>query len=349
LILGKIEWEIGSMTRKWMATAVLLGALGMADSATSAPATRATTIVLVHGAFAGSSSWNAVIAELETDGYPVVAAANPLRSLKGDADYVSRIVGSIPGPVVLVGHSYGGEVISVAAHDAPNVKALVFVAGLAPDSGESAASLGARFPTGTLGQALAPPVPQADGAQDLYIQQDKYWTQFAADVPEGDAQEMAATQRPVTAGALNEAAGPPAWKALPSWFIYGSLDKNIPSALHAYMAKRAAAVETVEVPGASHVVMISHPHEVRHNNPTRVCNVEARNVDAGKLRGRPDRPSAGHVPGHPVARPNSNLQQRPGRGQGGQGVRHSDRPVVGRQGHVFRAVHARGGVALPRA
>ena len=121
------------------------------------------TVILVHGAFAGSSSWNGVISDLAAHGYPVIAVANPPRGLKTDADYVARVVESVPGPVVLVGHSYGGEVITVAGTGARKVKALVYVAGLAPDSGESAAGLGERFPGGTLGQALAPPVLQADG------------------------------------------------------------------------------------------------------------------------------------------------------------------------------------------
>jgi len=160
-----------------MTLAAAISAFGLVAGATSTRAddpAKETTIVLVHGAFAGSSSWNPVITLLAKEGYPVIAAANPLRGLKTDADYIARIVASIRGPVVLVGHSYGGEVISVAAYGAQNVKALVFVAGLAPEAGESAGSLGQRFPTGTLGQALGSPVPQADGAQDLYILQSKY-------------------------------------------------------------------------------------------------------------------------------------------------------------------------------
>ena len=204
-----------------------------------------------------------MITQLQRDGYRVIAAANPLRSVAGDGDYVARIVKSVAGPVVLVGHSYGGEVITVAAVGATNVKALVFVAGIAPDTGESAASLGAQFPTGTLGATLTKPVPQANGAGDVYIDQAKYWAQFAADMPKAAAMQMAVTQRPITQEALGEASAAPAtWKTIPSWFVYGSLDKNIPAALHAFMAKRANAKATVEIKGASHVVMLSHPHEV---------------------------------------------------------------------------------------
>jgi pimeloyl-ACP methyl ester carboxylesterase len=220
------------------------------------------TIVLVHGAFAESSSWNPVISRLVSRGYPVVAAANPLRGIRSDAADLSAIVRSIPGPVVLVGHSYGGSVISTAAHGAPNVKALVYVAGYAPEVGESASDLAARFPGGTLGEALAPPVQLASGGADLYILPARFWRQFAADVPESEAVVMAVTQRPVLESALSEDATAAAWKTIPSWFIYGSLDRNIPRTAHNFMARRAAARESVEVDGASHVVMQSHPAAV---------------------------------------------------------------------------------------
>jgi pimeloyl-ACP methyl ester carboxylesterase len=168
----------------------------------------------------------------------------------------------VAGPVVLVGHSYGGEVITVAGRDQPNVKGLVYVAGLAPDRGESAVSLGERFPGGTLGAALAPPVPEMDGAVDLYVQQSRFWPQFAADLPQSEAVPLAVTQRPVTKAALGEASGAPAWKATPSWFIYGSADQNIPASLHAFMARRATGREVIEVKGASHMVMMSHADDV---------------------------------------------------------------------------------------
>ena len=217
------------------------------------------TVVLVHGAFAESSSWEGVASKLIKEGYPVVAVANPLRGLQFDSEYVATIVKSIQGPIVLVGHSYGGSVITDVPVKGTNVKALVFVAGLAPENGESAASLGKQFPTGTLGEALAPPLVQPDGKHDLYIVPEKFWKQFAADVPEAKAALMSATQRPVTAEALNDPSGDPSWKELPSHFIYGTADKNIPADLHAFMAKRAKAKETVVVRDASHVVMITHP------------------------------------------------------------------------------------------
>lgn len=227
------------------------------------PMTASTTptVVLVHGAFADSSSWNEIIPNLLDQGYPVVAAANPLRGAASDADYVASVLGTISGPIVLVGHSYGGIVISNAAYGNDNVKALVYVAGFAPEAGESAVDLAARFPGSTLGDALAPS-PLPGGGVDLSIRPDAFWAQFAADVPESMARLMSATQRPVTEAALSEPAGEPAWKTIPSWFVYGAEDRNIPAAAVAFMAERAGAIDAVEVEGASHVVMISHPQAV---------------------------------------------------------------------------------------
>lgn len=247
-----------------VAFAFVLVSLGVLEAANSPrPGQEAKpTIVLVHGAFAESSSWNGVVKRLLADDYPVIAVAVPLRGLQSDADYVATVFRNVHGPIVAVGHSYGGSVITVAATGNPDVKALVFVAGVAPDQGESVVSLTSRFPGGTLGPTLAPPVLLPDGGKDLYIQQDKFPAQFAADVPKAEAKIMAATQRPITDAALNELSGPPAWKTIPSWFIFGSLDKNIPEAAHKFMAQRANAKMVVEVQGASHVVMISHPDEV---------------------------------------------------------------------------------------
>ena len=231
--------------------------------ATSASAQDAKpTIVLVHGAFAESASWNGVLSRLIAKGYPVVAVANPLRSVKSDAAYVSGVLDNTPGAVVLVGHSYGGMVITNAVAAKENVKALVFVAAFAPETGETASELSGRFPGSTLGPTLAPPVALPDGGKDLYIQQDKFRAQFAADVPVAAAKLMAATQRPVTEAALNEASATATWKTIPCWFIYGDRDLNIPPAAQAFMAKRAGSKETIAVAGASHVVMVSHPDAV---------------------------------------------------------------------------------------
>ncbi|MGA5585208.1 alpha/beta fold hydrolase [Pseudomonas siliginis] len=245
---------------KVFATLALTAAMFGATAAFAAPIK--PTVVLVHGAFADSSSWNGVVKILEKDGYPVIAAANPLRSVKSDAQSVADVLASVKTPVVLVGHSYGGPVISEAAYGNANVKALVYVAAFAPEKGETAAELSGRFPGSTLGPTLSAPVELSDGGKDLYIQQDKFHEQFAADVSPADAKLMAATQRPVTVAALNEAATEPAWKTVPSYFVYGDQDKNIPAQALAFMAERAHSKQTVVVKGASHVVMVSNPKAV---------------------------------------------------------------------------------------
>jgi pimeloyl-ACP methyl ester carboxylesterase len=217
------------------------------------------TIVLVHGAFAESASWDRVIRHLFDAGHRVVAAANPLRGLAADAAAVSDLVRSVEGPVVLVGHSYGGAVISNVAADAGEITGLVYVCGFAPDAGESAFALSQRFPGSTLGDALQP-VPRSDGTTDLYIAPERFHEQFAADVTDGEAARMAATQRPAALEALEEPAGKrPLWKELPSWFLIGELDRNIPAELQRFMAHRAGARRTEQIPGASHAIAVSHP------------------------------------------------------------------------------------------
>ncbi|MBV1852896.1 alpha/beta fold hydrolase [Catellatospora tritici] len=244
-----------------LVAAVVLGVWTAPAAAEQERAADKPTVVLVHGAFADSSSWNGVISQLLAQGYPVIAVANPLRGVKSDADQVKAVLDSIDGPIVLVGHSYGGSVISAAAEGNPDVKALVYVAAFAPDTGESAGDLSAKFPGGTLGQALAPPVA-VPGGNDLYIQPDKFHDQFAADVPAEQSAQMAVGQRPIAEAALAEKAGAAAWKTIPSYFVYGSADKNIPAAAQDFMAKRAGAKQTEVVDGASHVVMVSHPDAV---------------------------------------------------------------------------------------
>jgi pimeloyl-ACP methyl ester carboxylesterase len=221
------------------------------------------TIVLVHGAFADASSWNGVITILEKDGYNVIAAANPLRGVGSDAASISSLLGGIKSPVVLVGHSYGGNVISNAANGHANVRALVYVSAFAPDTGETDVGLSGKFPGSTLGRTLAPPVTLPGGAADLYIRRDKFHDQFAADVPEPDAKLMAATQRPITDAALHEgAANDTAWKTIPAWFVFGDKYRNIPPQALGFMAERAKSRQTVVVKGASHVVMVSTPEPV---------------------------------------------------------------------------------------
>jgi pimeloyl-ACP methyl ester carboxylesterase len=249
--------------RKLITSLTFATALAASGGATAQDASSAAkpTIVLVHGAFAESSSWDGVIARLNKDGYRVIAAANPLRGVASDAASVAAVVRSVTGPVVLVGHSYGGPVITEAANGAANVKGLVYVAGFAPDTGESSLTLSSKFPGSTLPDALAP-VPFPGGGHELYIQTAKFRAQFAADVDPTQAALMAATQRPVLQAALAEPSGQAAWKRLPSYVIYGSDDRNIPAAVMKFMAERAHARKTVAIRGASHAVMVSHPDQV---------------------------------------------------------------------------------------
>jgi pimeloyl-ACP methyl ester carboxylesterase len=217
------------------------------------------TIVLVHGAFAESASWDRVVRQLEGAGHEVIAAANPLRGLAADAAAVSDLVRTLDGPVTLVGHSYGGSVISNVDSDAGQITGLVYVAAFAPEPGESANTLSQRLPGSTLGDALRP-VPRSDGTTDLYITPERFHEQFCADVPAPEAARMAVTQRPVTLEALQEPAGEdPLWKRLPSWFLVAGQDRNIPAALQRVMADRAGARRTVELPTASHAAAVSHP------------------------------------------------------------------------------------------
>ena len=217
------------------------------------------TIVLVHGAFAESSSWDGVIDPLRSEGHSVIAAANPLRGLASDAAAVADVVRSVEGPVVLAGHSYGGMVVSNVAADAGEIVGLVYVCGFAPEPGDSAFTLSERFPGSTLGDTLRP-VPRSDGTTDLYISTDRFHEQFCADVPATKAARMAATQRPVTQEALTDGSGErPLWREVSSWFLIGEEDRNIPAELQRFMAKRAGAQRVVEVPGASHAIAVSRP------------------------------------------------------------------------------------------
>jgi pimeloyl-ACP methyl ester carboxylesterase len=224
----------------------------------------APTIVLVHGAFAESASWDRVVDPLLDAGHPVIAAANPLRGVAADAVAVSDVVRTVDGPVVLVGHSYGGSVISNVDAGAGEIAGLVYVAGFAPEPGESCLALSGMFPGSTLGDALHP-VPRGDGSTDLYIASDRFHDQFCADVPAPQAARMAVTQRPVTQEALVEPSGArPLWRELPSWFLFGEEDRNIPAALQRHMAQRAGARRTIEIPGASHAISVSHPEATAH-------------------------------------------------------------------------------------
>ena len=221
------------------------------------------TVVLVHGAFAESASWHGVVERLLARQVDVVAAANPLRGLTSDAAYVRDVVANIGGPVVLAGHSYGGMVITEAAAGNAAVTGLVYVCAFAPEHGESALQLSAKFPGSTLGETLTA-YPVATGGNEFAIRPDAFHHQFAADVPAAEAAVMAATQRPVTEAALAEGlpAKTPAWRAIPSWFVFGDQDLNIPVALHRYLAERAEARGVREMAGGSHALTVSDPGAV---------------------------------------------------------------------------------------
>jgi pimeloyl-ACP methyl ester carboxylesterase len=216
-------------------------------------------VVLVHGAFAESASWDGVIDPLEDAGHNVIAAANPLRGLASDAEAVSDLVRSIDGPVVLVAHSYGGAVISNVPADAGEITGLVYVDGFAPEPGETAFDLAGKFPGSTTGDAVRP-IPRSNGTTDLVLAPELFRDNFCADVPEAQAARMAVTQRPCTLEALQEPSGDdPLWKKVPSWFVFGEQDRNLPAALHRFLAERAGARGTVEIPGASHAISVSQP------------------------------------------------------------------------------------------
>ncbi|MGW7368380.1 alpha/beta fold hydrolase [Streptomyces sp. NPDC054841] len=221
------------------------------------------TVVLVHGAFADGSSWTPVIKRLQRLRFPVVAVANPLRGLPADAAHLEAVLKTVPGPVVLVGHSYGGAVISAAAASSPQVEALVYIAAFMPDAGEVLGELAAKFPGSELESALVPvPAPAPDGSTgvDLYLRADLFPHVFAADVPRSTTRILAAAQRPLTATAFTDRAASAAWRSIPSWALIATQDRGIVPELQRFQAKRAGS-RTVEI-SSSHLPMFSRPDAV---------------------------------------------------------------------------------------
>jgi pimeloyl-ACP methyl ester carboxylesterase len=235
-----------------------------ATAGSSQPTDGKPTIVLVHGAFADASSWTGVIERLQHQEYTVVAPANPLRGVAADSAYLASVVNQLDGPVLLVGHSYGGAVITNAATDAANVVGLVYVAAFAPDADEHLGDVAASSKDSVLMTALVqrgyPTGPGGETAPEFLVDPARFRGVFAADLPAQQAAVMAATQRPVAAAAFSDVSGPPAWKSLPSWAVVATEDKAAGSDLVRSMARRAGA-ESVEVEG-SHVVMVSQPQAV---------------------------------------------------------------------------------------
>jgi len=212
------------------------------------------TIVLIHGAFADGTSWQHVIPILEHDGYNVIAVQNALASLAGDVETTKRVIDAQAGPMVVVGHSYGGAVITGAAAGNPNVKALVYIAAFAPEAGEPIGVYGDKYPA-PLGAALKP-----DAAGFLYIDRARFRELFCADVPAMEASVMAATQKPIIASAFGGSVDQAAWKTIPSWYLVTQDDRAINPDLERFYAKRMGA-KTTEIK-SSHVPFISHPAEV---------------------------------------------------------------------------------------
>jgi pimeloyl-ACP methyl ester carboxylesterase len=244
----------------------LLGLVGTGQPSISSASGDHPTIVLVHGSFADASGFDKVIQRLQARGYRTIAPSNPLRTVASDAAYIRSVLDTIEGPIVLVAHSYGGFVITNAATEHPNVKALVYINGFAPAEGEVAADLVTKFPGSMIIEEnlTIRPYPTADPAAlglEAYINTDVFREAFAADIDRRTTAAMAAMQRPIDLAVLRQPSGPPAWETIPSWFIIGKNDNTIPADLHRFMAERAGAVGTVEL-RASHAVMISKPAAV---------------------------------------------------------------------------------------
>ncbi|MCX4578332.1 alpha/beta hydrolase [Streptomyces sp. NBC_01571] len=225
--------------------------------------TSTPTALLVHGAFADAAGWSGVVAELQSHGVPVVAPPNPLRGLATDAAYVASVAAQIDGPVLLVGHSYGGAVITVAG-TAENVVGLVYVAAYVLEEGESLGELQGRFPDSPLGSSLRQttyPVEGAEPAVEVSIVPEAFPSVFAADVPEDVTKVLAVAQRPLAAASFTEPAGAAAWRTKPSWALVAGADRAINPEVERFGAQRAGAT-VVEVEGASHAVAVSQPKAV---------------------------------------------------------------------------------------
>jgi pimeloyl-ACP methyl ester carboxylesterase len=218
------------------------------------------TIVLVHGAFADASSFRRLYDQLVGEDVTVVAPPNPLRGLSGgDGDYTKAVLDGIDGPVLLVGHSYGGSVIT-AAGTADNVVGLVYISGFAPDEGENLTDLQSKFPApGIIPYIVEHKLP--DGASEFTLAPEGFHTSFCADIPADDAAFFAISQRPLAGVALTEPAPTPAWRNRPVWAVLPTADRCIDPGVHRFSYDRMGATVT-EIEGASHVVMISHPKEV---------------------------------------------------------------------------------------
>jgi pimeloyl-ACP methyl ester carboxylesterase len=239
-------------TIKFLTLAILI-LLGNLTSYAQKEDASKPTIIFIHGVWADGTSWSNQIAALQAKGYPVTSVQNPITSMADDVAATKRAIRIARGKVILVGHSWGGMVITQAGND-PKVVGLVYVAALAPDLGESITILNQKGPAGTLGQYLTP----VDGF--LHLSREGVRKAFAQDVSEKEQDLIYATQTPGAALVFDEKGGEPAWKTKKSWFILATEDRAINPEVQRFMAKRANA-KTTEI-SASHVVMLSHPKEV---------------------------------------------------------------------------------------
>ena len=243
--------------------AVLAAAFAVLATLPAAAQAAKPTVVLVHGAFADASGWYGVQERLEDKGYKVISPANPLRGVSADAAYIKSVLSQIRGPIVLVGHSYGGVVITNAATGNPNVKALVYIAAYAPDAGDTVLTLSQLGKEGQIGPATLDiknfPNPDGTTGQEGTIKLNVFREIFAADLSKKLARNMALAQRPASLVALGEPSGVPAWKTIPSYYMIAGADRTIGTDVEVAMAKRIHPKKTVTVKGASHVVFISQP------------------------------------------------------------------------------------------
>jgi pimeloyl-ACP methyl ester carboxylesterase len=237
-----------------IASVAALGMMAGVGTANAAPATGIKNVVLVHGGFVDGSGWEGVYKILAKDGYHVTVVQNPTISLTDDVAVTKRALAKQDGPAVLVGHSYGGAVITESGTD-PKVKALVYIAAFAPDAGESVSALLSKP---TPGYAAPPILPPVDGY--LFLDRAKYASAFAADVKPAEAAFMADSQVPWNVDCLNGKITVPAWKSKPSWYLLTKDDHMIPPPLQAMMSKRAGA--TVTETAGSHAIYVSNPKVV---------------------------------------------------------------------------------------
>jgi pimeloyl-ACP methyl ester carboxylesterase len=262
---SRLRWIVLAASLASLA-GLLLGQVGTGSAGATTNSGPKPTIVLVHGAWADGSSWSRVVARLQRDGYTVDVPPNTLRGLPDDPAYLADFLGTISGPIILAGHSYGGAVITNAATGNAQVKALVYVDAFLPAEGETLGQLAAAAPGSCIGGDptqvfnVAPYPGAPAGAVDTYIKQALFPSCFANDLPPNQGAVLAATQRPFSTAALVEPSGPPAWASIPSWAVVGTIDRVIPPAGQLFMAERAHA--RITKVRASHLSMISHPDVV---------------------------------------------------------------------------------------